>query len=663
MILDSITLHNFGLYAGRQTVELTPPSGDRPIVLFGGMNGGGKTTFLDALQLCFFGAHAKTSTRGSAAYKDYLSSSIFRAAARPEASIEVSFRHRVEGNEDRYVLTRSWSRLNGNCKEAFSVEKNGRREDVVAQNWASQVDDFLPANIAHLFLFDGEQIQRYASVDESSSLIGAGIQALLGLDMVDQLEQDLRVYERRKRTEVQDKGTRVVIEAVEHQLRDLQSRLDMLQQDRAALRTHQIDRKRRKLERIEARYKRLGGPLFERRTEIERTLSVAKNIVAEGEHALRELALGPLPMILVWNLLESALDRDRKEEESRRARELFDVLKVRDEEVLGLLRSKSMEERLVSVVEEYFGADRTRRQELGQRESKLNLAPSVRSDLQGLLQNGFDQLLVSSARLLAAHERALHRLSTAVAENDSIPTSDVIAGIAAERNSIKTELAALEVQYEGMGEEISRLASEKERKEQSLIALIRVGEAERNNLADRKRILRHVDRVRSTLGEFRRAVVSRHVSRIERLVLESYQQLLRKDSLIASLSIDPDSFAITIYARDGKALNPDRLSAGERQLLGVSLLWGLAKASGRPLPTAIDTPLGRLDTAHRMNLVERYFPFASHQMLLFSTDEEITGQYLERLRPWIGRSYTLSYDDGSERTQIVPGYFDRKEAV
>ena len=552
MILDSITLQNFGLYAGRQTVELTPPSGDRPIVLFGGMNGGGKTTFLDALQLGFFGAHAKTSTRGSTAYRDYLSSSIFRAAARPEASIEISFRHIVEGNEDRYRLTRSWSRLNGNCKEAFSVEKNGKREDAVAQNWASQVDDFLPANIAHLFLFDGEQIERYASVEESCSLIGSGIQALLGLDMVDQLEQDLRVYERRKRTEVHDERTRGVIEAAERELQGLQSRLDELQQDRAALRTHQIDRHQRKLERIEAKYKRLGGPLFERRTEIERTLIVAKKILAEGEHALRELAIGPLPLFLVRDLLESALGRDRREEDSRRARELFDVLKIRDEEVLGLLRSESVDERLLGIVEKHFGVDLARRQVLGQRESKLNLAPSVRIDLQGLLQNGFDQLLVSSAQLLKAHQRGLHRLSTAMAESDSIPPSDVIAEVAAERDAIKTELAALEVQYEGMGEEIGRLAREKERKEQSLIGLIRNDEAGQNKLADRERILRHVDRVRSTLGEFRRVVVSRHVRRIERLVLESYQQLLRKDSLIDSLSIDPDSFAITIYARDGK---------------------------------------------------------------------------------------------------------------
>jgi DNA sulfur modification protein DndD len=52
-------------------------------------------------------------------------------------------------------------------------------------------------------------------------------------------------------------------------------------------------------------------------------------------------------------------------------------------------------------------------------------------------------------------------------------------------------------------------------------------------------------------------------------------------------------------------------------------LRGLAKASGRPLPTIIDTPLGRLDSTRRRHLLERYFPVASHQVILLSTDEEI----------------------------------------
>ncbi|MEI7732302.1 MAG: AAA family ATPase [Verrucomicrobiota bacterium] len=55
MILDSIALNNFGVYGGRQEAVLAPNDDRRPIVLFGGMNGGGKTTLLDAVQLALYG--------------------------------------------------------------------------------------------------------------------------------------------------------------------------------------------------------------------------------------------------------------------------------------------------------------------------------------------------------------------------------------------------------------------------------------------------------------------------------------------------------------------------------------------------------------------------------------------------------------------------------
>ena len=139
--------------------------------------------------------------------------------------------------------------------------------------------------------------------------------------------------------------------------------------------------------------------------------------------------------------------------------------------------------------------------------------------------------------------------------------------------------------------------------------------------------------------------------------------MLRKSALVTRLSIDPSTLSLTLYGRDGNVLGAERLSAGERQLLAIALLWGLAKASGRPLPTAIDTPLGRLDSGHRMHLVERYLPFASHQVLLLSTDEEIAGEYLEKLNPWIGRTYQLSYDDEAGETHIRPGYFKAREAA
>ena len=104
-------------------------------------------------------------------------------------------------------------------------------------------------------------------------------------------------------------------------------------------------------------------------------------------------------------------------------------------------------------------------------------------------------------------------------------------------------------------------------------------------------------------------------------------------------------------------MSPDRLSAGERQLLAIALLWGLARVSGRALPTVIDTPLGRLDSSHRANLIERYFPSASHQVILLSTDEEINRTYHRMLEPQIGRSYLLQYDDEERATTVVDGYF------
>jgi DNA sulfur modification protein DndD len=82
-----------------------------------------------------------------------------------------------------------------------------------------------------------------------------------------------------------------------------------------------------------------------------------------------------------------------------------------------------------------------------------------------------------------------------------------------------------------------------------------------------------------------------------------------------------------------------------------------ARAAGRPLPLVIDTPLGRLDSVHRQHLIERYFPSASHQVLLLSTDKEIDEGGLDRLRNSVGHSYRIVFDKREGATRIEKGYF------
>jgi len=87
------------------------------------------------------------------------------------------------------------------------------------------------------------------------------------------------------------------------------------------------------------------------------------------------------------------------------------------------------------------------------------------------------------------------------------------------------------------------------------------------------------------------------------------------------------------------------------------VLWGLAQASPRPLPAIIDTPMARLDSEHRNHLVDRYFPNASHQVVILSTDTEVDQRFYEALESKLARAYHLNYDETNKVTKADEGYF------
>lgn len=658
MILDSLALTDFGLYSGHQEIVLTPPSPDKPVILFGGLNGGGKTTFLDALQLCLFGAHANTSNRGRLGYSEYLSRCIHNHAEHESACIQLSFRHTSDGTEDSYRLKRSWERTNGRCTEELAVLKNDRLAPALADNWALQVEDLMPINIAHLFLFDGEQIERYASPTDSTLLIGTAIQNLLGLDIVDQLDRDMRVFERRKKSEKLDEDTLAKVSAAEEELQKIRRHIQSAKQERAALRTHKIDRQRMELKKVEAEFQKLGGSLYERRQAIEARLNNARLALEENLSELRELASGALPLMLVKRLLESAAKRDREDQEIVQARQLLNLIDKRDGEMLAHLKDREVDTATRALVSGYLAKDRKARQGSATRDISLDLSRRARSGLMRLLKDQADDLRDQTRKHLAHHSSVTAEIEQARSIHNSVPQLDLVADVIQRRDNLISELSRLEIEDMSMEREAERLEREAARAEQALGSLLEASVRVTERRDDRARMLRSTAQVRDTLAILRTKTIERHVGRIEHLVLESYQQLLRKTSLVSRLTIDPNTFSLSLFGKTGDILPAESLSAGERQLLGIALLWGLGRASGRPLPTAIDTPLGRLDTEHRRHFVEHYVPFASHQTLLFSTNEEIVGDYLQRLSPSIGRCYYLDHDDQQGRTSIKPGYFD-----
>ena len=661
MILDALTLHNFGVYAGRQTLTLTPPQPERPVILVGGLNGGGKTTLLDAIRLVLFGPFAQCSNRQGTEYYQYLAGCIHGGVS--EATLALTFRHTLDGVESEYRLQRSWRLTGRSCKETFEVIRDGSLDRALTDNWANQVEDFIPKNIAHLFLFDGEQLEGYASPDSSAQLIETAIHNLLGLDVVDRLERDLVTFERRKQTQAKADREREAIEQAERAVESARHRLDELKQERASLQTHQLERARSRLAEVEERYRQAGGDLYDRQTDIEARQREVEAALEQSNAALQEAAAGPLPLLLVSDWLTAVAQRDADEEHARHEREVLGALADRDAALLEHLQQQQADPALLESLQSFCDRDRGQRAELVDCESYLELSSPARADLQFLQQQGLDETRESAASALQEHARWAQEAERLRLEAASVPTSDEIAAIAQEREQLQNEIAQTEREIERLDGEIASQERALEREQQALTQRLEADAQAQLRRDDRGRMLHHASKARGTLAQFRQAVVRQHLERIEQLVLESYQQLLHKQSLVTQLRIDPERFHLTLFDRNGAPLSADDLSAGERQLLAVALLWGLAKASGRPLPTAIDTPLGRLDTSHRSHLVQRYFPYASHQVLLLSTDEEIAGEYWRQLEPWIGRSYQLAFDDAAGATTVRSGYFHMQEAA
>ena len=133
--------------------------------------------------------------------------------------------------------------------------------------------------------------------------------------------------------------------------------------------------------------------------------------------------------------------------------------------------------------------------------------------------------------------------------------------------------------------------------------------------------------------------------------------MVRKNNFVEDVVINPETFEVTLYDKNQIRIQKDELSSGEKQLFAISVLWALAKSSGRELPVIIDTPLGRLDSEHRINLVKHYFPKAAHQVIILSTDTEVDKGLFNELKPSVSHCYHLKYNKTETRTSAKIGYF------
>ena len=654
MIFEELVLHNFGIYKGRHAIALRPNEAKKSIILFGALNGGGKTTFLDALQLALYGKFASCSNRGALSYPDFLLRAINSSVSPSEgAGLELEFTRGSHDSMDRYRVIRTWRSTGKGVKEDLEVFRNGVFDPLTTERWYEVVEEIIPSNIAELFFFDGEKIESLADQGRAAQLLRTGIYSLLGLDSVDQLSKDLSVLESRRLRNTASTQDQAALSNLDNELGELESRRRELV-EQIASQQNDLDSLSKREESVRQEFRREGGELLDRRESLEAERRATAARLNDAEDKLRDLAAGIAPFLLVSPLLQDIAVQAAAEHHAELLQELDTELAARDTAMFAYLKANKVPNEFLQTVQAFQQQDAAARGAQQQVTRYLHTDPnalaSVRPEELASLR---DQIETALKRFHSIRDDLL-ALDRQVA---SIPDPDALAGITDRLNQTISQRDSARISNEAAKLDLERVRQAIESKTADRQRILELAAREEVNATANQRVITHTQKVRSTLASFKSAVVAQHSRRLESLILESFRSLIRKKSLVERITIDPDTFVITLRKATGQILPPERLSAGERQLFAVSILWGLAKASGRPLPTIIDTPLARMDGIHRKNLLEAYFPFASHQVILLSTDEEIDRPALDVIRAFVSRTYLIEYSDALNTSAVRPGYF------
>lgn len=652
MLLTKLTLHNFGIYAGRHELDLEPKEG-KPIILIGALNGSGKTTLLEGIQFALFGRSAKFLGKNKSAYIGFLTDSINRRNLQNSASVSIEFVTKRRGRKQTYEVVRTWSlKSNGNPTDSVQIFKNGDLDTELSNRWVEMSETFFPSQLSDLFFFDGERIESLAQPARCSELIRTGLNSLLGLDLVTDLSKTLVTLERRLKIDGVNEADREKITRLETKVSTLNEQKTSLETDLQEVFESDAQNKSH-LESLRSQLKQQGGDLFTQRDLLAQRQNEILSSIDSKRAEMVEISASVLPLALLENLLKEAEKMSMsgmsasQKEVVKEALESFSSSVIKELSIRAILKDDHIE--LIKLVHSALLTINSDSESL----------PEINLSREAIFRNRTDCSIQKASGLKMVLELGKYQAELDQIEKNliAVPDAEKLEPLFVEIKATEDKSRKIESLQKSLDEQIYRLQRELDIAQKQFDNAADEMKKQHANEIQLEKMKLRLHNGREVLNLFEEKVRSKHIRTLERLIKEGFQKLLRKQSFVNSVSICPETFQLTINIVGEGSVPASKLSAGERQLLAVAVLWALAKASGRKLPTVIDTPLGRLDSSHRKSFVENYFPEAGEQVILLSTDEEIVGSYHQSLKKHLSHQYLIQYDENEQSSNISTGYF------
>ncbi|WP_054178970.1 DNA sulfur modification protein DndD [Trabulsiella odontotermitis] len=654
MIFEEIKLYNFGIYQGHHTISLDSPDHKKPIILIGALNGAGKTTFLDALQLALYGKFAKCSNRGRLGYLAYLEKNINSFSEDKAASVSLRFRHGDDKKAPQvYEIKRSWVKeANKECRENISVCFNGKHDQLLSEHWEEFVNEFIPQSISELFFFDGEKIENFADPKRSAELLRTGIEALLGLELLSTLAIDLNELKKKKQEKQLNKEDTTALEDVKKKLVSLNKYKDQLSLQLKSIEVREKEEEV-KLAFLQHKMHSSGADKLDLKSSLEKEKTELSQKLFAVKHELFKLVSGPLPLGLLGDLLSKADAQAILERKSNIFKDAEALLQKQKEQLLNILSNVIDNDELSRLKSEFNKLLENEREK-----NNINCYLDTNPIYFSSLSDRIAEDKRSANKLLGLKTEIEEAIVLSERKINAIPTLESVKELFTKHAKQEEKLAIVQKEKEQLVNSLNETICAIKQNESQLSSILISTNSVHFEHKRQNQIVKHIDTLKEIILSFNKKLVRDNITKLEKKIKSKFDQLKRKDSLISKIEINPFDYSMTLFTSNKTEISTDRLSAGERQLLAIAILWGLADSSGKELPTIIDTPMGRLDGEHRTRLIEQYFPNAASQVILLSTDEEIYGRYYNKLKSFIAQEYHIEYDEKEETSYFSKGYLE-----
>lgn len=640
MRITKIILNNIGIFAGKNVLDFHN-SNEKPIILIGGLNGRGKTTILESILFALYGKRVCKLLEGNWKYEEYLERLGNYLNSDDMNYVELSFYIDREDKKEEYVIKREWSHKNKKVKVYAS--RDGYIDKVLSVNWDMFIEEVIPLGIAPFFFFDGEKISELAASEDDGPLTES-IKNLLGINIIQQALWDIDTLVKNKQKEIKSTEYQDLAHTYFREIENLKSKADALKSEENEVVKKIEDETARSIE-LEEKFVISGGTLLKQKKEMENRKMQIERELAFIYDELRLKAADSLPLFLVKPLLADIFVRTKEEEKNRNKDIVIKELPaLYDEFTKGKEKKDSIEAFL-----EYLQTNSLKE------DAVYNLSGEGLIQLERIMNNMEKEEELLKKELMEADrkKKELEDIENQLLIHiDEQSVSDIYSAI----KDVTAAIAVLKVKLDDIRQQKEAAIIALERKESEYQKILDKAANEMDIMDDLRRIIDYALKEKKVLGEYKKRMQKLKAAELGNMITSCFEQIAAKSGLISKVVIDEKSLQFKYYSGH-REISKNSLSAGEKQLLVTAILWGLGICSKKELPIIIDTPLGRLDSLHRQTLITNYFPKASKQMIILSTDQEITKQDYGMLKKYIEREYTLFYDEQTNSSSIKEGYF------